>query len=43
MSKLGGYLHVDLLVEVSIEVGGLDIHLVDFQVMLGGECKYSVV
>jgi len=40
--KTGGHLHIDLLIKVSIEVGSLDIHLVDLQVALGGECKYSV-
>jgi len=40
--KTGGCFHIDLLVEVSVEVGSLDVHLVNFQVMLGGEHKYSV-
>jgi hypothetical protein len=30
-------LHVEVLLEVSIEVGSLDIHLVEFKVMFGSE------
>ena len=32
--KTGGQLHVSALLEVGIEVGGFDVHLIDFKVVL---------
>jgi len=30
-----GWFYIEILLEVGIEVGGLDIYLIDFEVMLG--------
>jgi hypothetical protein len=39
--KTGWRLHVKVLLEVGIEVSRLNIHLVEFQVVLGCECEDS--
>ena len=40
--KTRGHLHIDFLVEVGVEIGGLDIHLVNFQVVFSSKGKYSI-
>ena len=35
--ETGGCLHVDFFFEVGVEVGGFDVHLMDFKILLGCE------
>ena len=37
-----GCLHIDFLLEVGIEVGHLNVHLMKFEVVLSCECKHGV-
>jgi len=40
--ETGRCLHINFFLEVSIEISGFDIHLVDFKVVLGCKCEYSM-
>jgi len=40
--ETGWHLHVDFFVQVGVEVGGLDVYLMNFQIVFGGEGKYCV-
>ncbi len=33
--KTRGWFHVEVLLEIGVEIGGFDVHLMDFEVMLG--------
>ena len=37
--KFWGRLHIDVLLQFTVEVSGLNIHLVNFQVEFCSECK----
>ncbi len=40
--KTGGHLHVDFFLKVGIEVGHLNIHLMNFEVVLSCKHKHGV-
>jgi hypothetical protein len=40
--KTGWRLHIKVLLEVSVKVSHLDVHLVEFQIVLGCECEDSL-
>jgi hypothetical protein len=38
--ETGWHLHVDFFIQVSVEVGGLDVRLMNFQIVFGSEGEY---